>query len=68
MTEQVETSIFASLAQNGPWALVAGWLLWTVIKAWSKDREIIMELLGDFRSSIDALRAAVERLGTHLDK
>lgn len=55
------------LAQNGPWAIVAGFLLWTVIKAWTADRGMVTQLLSEFRSSIDKLSAAVTKLTERLD-
>lgn len=57
-----------ALAQNGPWALVAGFLLWTVIKAWNGDREQVTKLLGDFKDALSGLQKAVEHLTDRLDR
>jgi hypothetical protein len=51
------------LAKSGPWAVVSGLLLWTIIKAWNKDREQVTELLRDFRQSIEKLTVEIHRLG-----
>jgi hypothetical protein len=61
-----EADFFQTLSANGPWAAVAGLLLWQVIKAWSSDRQTLTTLLSEFRGSIDALRVAVERLSEHV--
>jgi hypothetical protein len=58
----------ASLAQNGPWAVVAGFLLWTVIKAWNSDRDQVTKLLGDFKDALSGLQKAVEHLTERLDR
>jgi hypothetical protein len=56
------------LAQNGPWAVVAGFLLWTVIKAWNSDRDQVTKLLGDFKDALSGLQRAVEHLTERLDR
>jgi hypothetical protein len=56
------------LAQNGPWAVVAGFLLWTVIKAWNSDRDQVTKLLGDFKDALSGLQKAVEHLTERLDR
>lgn len=67
MTTMNDTDVFKSLAANGPWALMAGLLLWQILKAWSGDRAALTTLLGEFRSSIDGLKKAVEHLTDRLD-
>ena len=59
---------WSSLAQNGPWAVVAGFLLWTVIKAWNADRDQVTKLLGDFKDALSGLQKAVEHLTERLDR
>lgn len=51
------------LAKNGPWAAVAGFLLWAVIKAWNKDRDQVTVLLGEFRISLEKLATEIHTLG-----
>lgn len=51
------------LAKSGPWAAVAGFLLWTVIKAWNKDRDQVTVLLGEFRLSLEKLASEIHTLG-----
>ncbi len=56
-------TFFNELAKSGPWAGVAGFLLYTVIKAWNKDREQVTVLLGEFRQSLDRLSTEIHNLG-----
>ena len=56
-----------ALASNGPWAVLAGFLLVKVINAWTKDRDQVTSLLSEFKPAIDALRGAVEALTHRLD-
>ena len=56
-------AFITELAKSGPWAAVAGFLLWTVIKAWNKDREQVTGLLGEFRTSLDKLAQEIHNLG-----
>lgn len=63
-----ETQLLTGLASNGPWALVAGFLLWQIMKAWTQDRQQVTELLRDFKASIDKLTHAVEAIVTWNDE
>ena len=47
------------LAKSGPWALVAGLLLLVVIRAWTKDRDQLTGLLGEFKDVLREIRVAV---------
>lgn len=58
-----EAKFMDELAKNGPWAAVAGFLLWTVIKAWNKDRDQVTVLLGEFRVSLEKLATEIHNLG-----
>lgn len=60
-------TLMKELGQNGPWAAVSGFLLWTVIKAWTADRGMVTQLLGEFKSSIAQLASAVNKLTERLD-
>lgn len=62
MPPNTEPTWIIELAKSGPWAGVAGFLLWTVIKAWNKDRDQVTELLGEFRKSLDSLTHQIELL------
>ena len=55
------------LAKSGPWAVMAGFLLWTVIKAWTVDRAQVTQLLGEFRGTLDGLKTAVDHLAERLN-
>jgi K+ transporter len=57
-----ESQLLTGLASNGPWALVAGFLLWQVMKAWTADRQQVTELLKEFKASIDELTHAVKAI------
>ncbi len=50
------------LAKSGPWAVVAGFLLWKILAAWNSDREQVTKLLGDFRVTLDGVRAEIGNL------
>lgn len=60
--------LLAGLAGNGPWALVAGFLLWQVIKAWAADRDTLTRFLTEFRSTLESLKDAVDALRTELGR
>lgn len=63
-----ETTILTGLAQNGPWAAAAAFLLWQVLKAWNQDRDNITKLMGEFKDAINGLTRAVEQLGEDMEK
>lgn len=54
--------ITQSFAQNGPWAVAAGFLLHQVIKAWTNDRQQLIVLLTEFKDAMTALKMAVNEL------
>lgn len=56
-----------SLGSSGPWAVVAGFLLWKIIEAWSGDRKQLTALIGDFKATLEGLKTAVEHLTARLD-
>ena len=55
------------LAKSGPWAGVAAFLLYTVIKAWTSDRGQVTQLLGEFRVTLDGLKMSVDHLSERLN-
>jgi hypothetical protein len=61
-----ENDILKSLVSNGPWAAAFFFLLMQVIRSWTTDRETLTNLLSEFKTSIDALRVAVEQLKEHV--
>ena len=58
---------FTSLADNGPWALVAGFLIWWLIKNADKTQTLLISVLTDFRGAIDRLTTSVDKLGERMD-
>jgi len=56
-----------SFGANGPWAAVAGLLLWKILGAWSEDRKQLTELITDFKTTLDGLKVAVEHLTDRLN-
>ena len=60
--------LWQGLANNGPWALVAGFLLQQVIKAWTADRQQLVVLMTEFRDALNALKSAVEDLRMQISK
>lgn len=59
---KLDGSWLNDLASNGPWALMAGVLLYYIIKSWTQDRAQVTALLGEFRHALDRLTDAVESL------
>lgn len=60
--------LLTEVGKSGPWAGVAGFLLWTVIKAWDGDRRALTALLGEFKQTLEGLRSAVEHLSDRLER
>lgn len=57
----IET-IVKGLASSGPWALVAGFLLHTLIKAWTADRAALTGVMTEVRDALRDLQHALDRL------
>ena len=55
------------LATNGPWALVSGWLIWEILKAWGSDRAQLATVLTEMRTALAGLQTAVDRLREELE-
>lgn len=55
-------TFWLELGKSGPWALVAGFLLWTVIQAWNSDRRQVTTLLGEFKSAIEKLTVSLDHV------
>ena len=66
--ETPSSELVTGLANNGPWALVAGFLLWQVMNAWKGDREQLTTLLAQFKATLDGLKQAVDNLTDRLDQ
>jgi hypothetical protein len=60
-------TLLSGLASNGPWAAMAGFLLWQLLKAWQGDRQQLTDLLSSFKGALDSLKEAVEHLTNRLD-
>jgi hypothetical protein len=60
----VTDQVWNSLAQNGPWAMAAAYLLNQVLKAWASDRAFIVKLTEKFQASLDELKLSVDN-NTH---
>ena len=60
--------LWGPLLANSPWAAMAGFLLWQVIKAWTGDRAQVTSLLGEFKSTLDRLSVSVDALTRRLDE
>lgn len=56
------------LAKSGPWALVAGLLLWRVLAAWTADRAQVTQLLGEFRLTLDRFGDKIDKLAQAIDR
>jgi hypothetical protein len=60
-------ALLAALSVHGPTAIMAGFLMWQVVKAWSADRSALINLLTEFRATLEGLKLAVERLSDRLE-
>jgi hypothetical protein len=63
------------LAKSGPWAVVAGFLLWKIIGAWTADRAQVTQLIGkveitlnNMSSEIGNLAKVQTRIMEHLER
>lgn len=56
------------MATHGPVAIIAGFLIWQVVKAWGSDRAALISMLTEFRETLDGLKRAVERLSERLER
>lgn len=63
----MDSELLKPLMANGPWALMSGYLLIQILKAWGADRASVTDLLGTFKESIDSLKISVDKLATHID-
>ncbi len=61
--QPTESAWISELAKNGPWAAMAGLLLFYVLRGWTEDRKQVTALLGEFRTSIDSLTREIHQLG-----
>jgi hypothetical protein len=68
-------TLMQGLAANGPWAVMAGFLLVRILRAWDSDRKQAMELMGEFRATmqrqsdaLSELTAAVRALRKSVDE
>ena len=50
------------LAKSGPWAVVAGFLLWKVIGAWNTDREQLAQLIGKVEITLNTMSSEIGNL------
>jgi len=55
-------TLMQGLAANGPWALMAGFLLLRILKAWDGDRQQAMNLLTQFQATMQKQSEALEEL------
>lgn len=53
-------SFWTELGKSGPWAMVAGFLLWTVITAWKEDRTKVLPFFQRLEQVLTSLGGAVE--------
>ena len=50
------------LAKSGPWALVAGFLLWKIIGAWTSDRAQVTQLIGKVEITLNSMSSEIGNL------
>lgn len=54
------------LAKSGPWALVAGFLLWQIIRDKAADRETMVKFMTDFQNTQNAIVGEVRDIARSL--
>lgn len=59
---QAQSDILTGLGNNGPWAAVAGILLWQLLKERAADREERTKILGEVNATLGKLSTAVDGL------
>jgi hypothetical protein len=57
----VVAELVRGFSNNSPWAAMAGFLMWQIIKAWQKDREDIPKALAELTEAINGLRMELQR-------
>lgn len=55
-------TLMQGLAANGPWALMAGFLLLRILKAWDGDRQQAMNLMTQFQVTMEEQSKALVEL------
>jgi hypothetical protein len=74
--------VLRSLAGNGPWAALAGFLLWYVLRAWEQERKeqavvlrsiaqsviMLQSAVTEFRQDVAEFRNEVRQLGARIDQ
>jgi hypothetical protein len=55
-------TLMQGLAANGPWALMAGFLLIRILKAWDGDRQQALKLMTEFHNSMEKQSEALYEL------
>lgn len=55
-----DANFWSELGKSGPWALVAGVLLYTVINAWKQDREKVLPFFVTLNATLIGLESAVK--------
>lgn len=55
-----DASFWSELGKSGPWALVAGVLLYTVINAWKQDRDKVLPFFATLNETLILFKAAVD--------
>lgn len=58
----MDPEVVKGLGQNGPWAAMAGLLLWQLLKDRSADRTLLVSLLTDFKAAIVNLESSIREL------
>ena len=56
----MESKILETFIVNGPWAVAAALLGWKILKVWSEDRKINSVLIGDVKTSNEALKSSID--------
>lgn len=60
-------SFLTELAKSGPWALVAGFLMWSLVKERQTFQSKVTDILADFKDALVTNTHAIEKLIDRLD-
>lgn len=60
-------TFLTELAKSGPWALVAGFLIWMLVKERQAFQAKVLEVLDEFKSALHENTRAITKLADHLN-
>jgi len=62
----MESSLLKEVGQSGPWAVMFGYLMVWMLKAWTSDRQQLLYVYTELKSSLDSFKAVLEQMNDRL--